>query len=148
MPTRLSKATILVVDDEVSLRHMLVQQLCDGGYHVLEAGYGMEALEVARSSPVPIQLVLSDIQMPGMLGTELARRLVAEHPEVRVVLMAAHPLDELTSVIDRRGVVRVVLKQFEGSKAIAMVRLALGEATIPAPDCLAERAFEEWAGIL
>jgi two-component system cell cycle sensor histidine kinase/response regulator CckA len=146
MPTRLSKATILVVDDDVALRHMLVQQLRLGGYHVLEAGFGMEALEVARSSPVAIQLVLSDIQMPGMLGTELARRLVAEHPDVRVVLMAAHPLDELTSVIDQRGVVRVILKQFEGSRAIAMVQLCLDEARMPALEGLDERAEENIPG--
>ena len=134
MPTRLSQATILVVDDEVSLRRLLVRQLRDGGYNVVEAGYGMEALEVARSSPVPIHLVLSDIRMPGMLGTELARQLVAEHPGVRIVLVSAHPLDDLTSVTDRAGVVRVILKPFDGHKMMALVKLVLGDtSTIAAP---------------
>ena len=86
-----------MVDDEVSLRQMLVQQLRDGGYHVLEAGYGMEALEVAGSSPVPIHLVLSDIQMPGMLGTELARRLWQSIPGPRWFSWRPILLDELTS---------------------------------------------------
>jgi len=130
MPTRLSKATILVVDDEVSLRHLLVRQLQSDGYKVLEAGYGMEALDVARTSPEPIHLVLSDIRMPGMLGTELAQRLVAEHPEVRVVLMSAHPVDELTSVSDRRGVITVLAKPFDGQTMLALVKLVLG--TTPA----------------
>ena len=135
MPTRLSQATILVVDDEVSLRRLLVRQLRDGGYNVVEAGYGMEALEVARSSPVPIQLVLSDIRMPGMLGTELARRMVAEHPDVRIILVSAHPLDDLTSVTDRAGVVRVILKPFDGHRMMALVNLVLGDAAtaVPAP---------------
>ena len=130
MPTRLSKATILVVDDEVSLRHLLVRQLQSDGYKVLEAGYGMEALDVARTSPDPIHLVLSDIRMPGMLGTELAQRLVAEHPDVRVVLMSAHPVDELTSVSDRRGVITVLTKPFDGQTMLALVKLVLG--TTPA----------------
>lgn len=133
MPTRLSKATILVVDDEVSLRQVLVRQLRSDGYKVLEAGYGMEALEVARSSPEPIHLVLSDIRMPGMLGTELAQRLVAEYPAVRVVLMSAHPLEELTSVSDRRGTIRVLSKPFSGQKMLAVVKLVLGTAAPAAP---------------
>lgn len=132
MPTRLSKATILVVDDEVSLRHLLVRQLRAEGYQVLEAGYGMEALDVARTSPEPIHLVLSDIRMPGMRGTELARRLVAEHPEVRVVLMSAHPVDELTSVRDSRGVITVLAKPFDGQTMLALVNLVLGTPPVAA----------------
>lgn len=133
MPTRLSKATILVVDDEVSLRQLLVRQLRSEGYTVLEAGYGMEALDVARASPEPIHLVLSDIRMPGMLGTELAQRLLAEHPSVRVVLMSAHALDDLTTFNDRRGIVQVISKPFDGQKMLALVKLVLG--TTPAvPD--------------
>ena len=132
MPTRLSKATILVVDDEVSLRQLLVRQLRNEGYQVLEAGYGMEALDVARTSPEPIHLVLSDIRMPGMRGTELARRLVAEHPEVRVVLMSAHPVDELTSVRDSRGVITVLSKPFDGQTMLALVNLVLGTPPVAA----------------
>jgi two-component system, cell cycle sensor histidine kinase and response regulator CckA len=126
MPTRLSQATILVVDDEVSLRQMIVRQLRSDGYRVLEAGYGMEALDVARTSPDPVHLVLSDIRMPGMLGTELAQRLVAEHPDVRVVFMSAHPVDELTSVSDRQGVITVLPKPFDGQRMLALVKLVLG----------------------
>ena len=138
MPTRLSEATILVVDDEHSLRHLLVRQLREGGYHVLEASYGMEALEVARNSPTPISLVLSDVQMPGMLGTDLAPRLVAEHPGAHIVFMSAHPLDELTSVSDSAGIVRVITKPFEGQKLMALVKLVLGPPTTPAETSTAE----------
>ena len=126
MPTRLSKATILVVDDEVALRQILVRQLHSEGYKVLEASYGIEALAVARASEEPIHLVLSDIRMPGMPGTELARRMVAEHPSVRVVLMSAHVLDDLTTVSDSRGVVQVLSKPFDGQTMLAVVKLILG----------------------
>ena len=125
MPTRLSKATILVVDDEVSLRQLLVRQLRNEGYTVLEAGYGMQALAVARASDEQIHLVLSDIRMPGMLGTELAQRLVAEHPSVRVVLMSAHVLDDLTTISDSRGVIQVLAKPFDGQTMLAVIKFVL-----------------------
>jgi two-component system cell cycle sensor histidine kinase/response regulator CckA len=132
MPTRLSQATILVVDDEVALRHMLVRELQSAGYKVLEASFGMEALDVARTFPEPIHLVLSDIRMPGMLGTELAQRLVAEHPDVRVVLMSAHPVEELTGR-DHGGIIRVLTKPFNGQKMLAVVELVLGATPVKDP---------------
>jgi len=124
MPLHPGSATILVVDDEVSLRRILVRQLRSEGYTVLEAGYGLEALELARNSPEPIDLVLSDIVMPGMMGTELAQRLLAEHPDIQVVLMSAHVVDELARP-DRRWNVPVLRKPFEGGKMLAMVQLML-----------------------
>jgi len=125
MPVRLSQATILVVDDEVELRQLIVRQLRIEGYKVLEAGYGMEALAVAASSPEPIDLVLSDIRMPGMPGTELAQRLMAEHPSLQVVLMSAHPIDDLTFSADCRGVITVLSKPFESKSLLALVKLVL-----------------------
>jgi two-component system cell cycle sensor histidine kinase/response regulator CckA len=126
MPTKSGKATILVVDDEVSLRQMLVRQLRSEGYNVVEAGYGLEALAVARSSAEPIDLVLSDIVMPGMIGTELAQRLLAEHPGIRVVLMSAHTLDPVVSDPNGRPEnVPVLAKPFEGQKMLALVELFL-----------------------
>jgi len=118
------KATILVVDDEVSLRQLLARQLRNDGYNVLEAGYGLEALAMARSS-TRIDLVLSDIVMPGMIGTELAQRLVAEHPGIRVVLMSAHTVGELAAPLGRPGSVPVLSKPFDGKKICAMVELML-----------------------
>ena len=118
------KATVLVVDDELALRHILVRQLRSEGYRVLEAGYGLEALEVARNSPQPIDLVLSDIVMPGMIGTELAQRLLVEHPGIQVVLMSAHVVDELARP-DRRWNVPVLRKPLEGGKVLAVVQLML-----------------------
>jgi DNA-binding NtrC family response regulator len=133
MPVRLSQATILVVDDEVELRQLIVRQLRIAGYKVLAAGYGMEALAVAASSPEPIDLVLSDIRMPGMPGTELAQRLMAEHPGLQVVLMSAHPIDDLTFSTDCRGVITVLTKPFESRSLLALVKLVL-ETTSTTPE--------------
>lgn len=115
-------ATILVVDDEVALRQLLVRQLRNSGYTVVEAGYGQEALAVARSSSEPVDLVISDIIMPGMIGTELAQRLLAEHPGIRVVLMSARAPDA-TPV--GPGDVPVLQKPFDGRKMLAFVELVL-----------------------
>ena len=131
MPVRLSQATILVVDDEVELRQLIVRQLRIEGYKVLEAGYGMEALAVAASSPEAIDLVLSDIRMPGMPGTELAQRLMAEHPGLQVVLMSAHPIDDVTFSADCRGVITVLTKPFESKSLLALVKLVLETTSTP-----------------
>ena len=124
MPQDSGSATIMVVDDEIQLREVLVRQLRNEGYNVLEAGYGLEALEVARNSADPVDLVLSDIVMPGMIGTELAQRLLAEHPGIQVVLMSAHIVDELARP-DKRWDVPVLRKPFEGRKMLAYVNVML-----------------------
>ncbi|HET6797068.1 MAG TPA: response regulator [Gemmatimonadales bacterium] len=120
-----ARATILVVDDEPALRQLIARQLRSEGYTVLEAGYGMEALRVARSSPKSIDLVLSDIVMPGMIGTELAQQLVVEHPGIRVVLMSAHTVSELATPLGRPGSIPVLSKPLDGKKILAVVELLL-----------------------
>jgi DNA-binding response OmpR family regulator len=80
--------TILLVEDGDLLRALTAQILASGGYQVLTARHGTEALELARQFPAAIDLLITDVVMPGMLGTELARRLVAERPELRVLLIS------------------------------------------------------------
>jgi two-component system cell cycle sensor histidine kinase/response regulator CckA len=125
MPTKPGKATILVVDDEVSLRRLLVRELRSEGYDVVEAGYGLEALAVARSSAEPIDLVLSDIVMPGIIGTELAQRLLAEHPGIRVVLMSAHTLGQSAAPSGTPGDVPLLSKPIGGQKMLALIEPVL-----------------------
>jgi two-component system, cell cycle sensor histidine kinase and response regulator CckA len=125
MPKNSGKATILVVDDEVPLRQLLVRQLRSEDYSVLEAGYGLEALHVARSSSEPVDLVLSDIVMPGMIGTELAERLLAEHPGIRVVLMSAHTTTPSRVTGHQPQDVPLLVKPFDGRKMLAFVELVL-----------------------
>ena len=124
MPLRSSKATILVVDDELSLRQLLVRQLRSEGYNVLEAGYGLEALAVARDSTEPIDLVLSDIVMPGMIGTELAQQLIVEHPGIHVVLMSAHVIDSFDTSDRFPGGITVLQKPFDPDALLRAVARA------------------------
>jgi len=86
--------TVLVVEDEPSLRDLVEHVLGTFGYRVLATGSGEEALAVAGGLQGPLHLVLTDVIMPGMSGTALAERLRAMRPEVRVLFMsgyAAHP---------------------------------------------------------
>jgi len=80
------KVVILCVDDEENpliLRKLVLQK---AGYDVVTANSGRKALEVLQSQP--IDLVLSDLLMPGMTGTELARRIKDLHPKLPVVLVS------------------------------------------------------------
>ena len=96
--------TILVVEDEPVLRDMaqLILQGC--GYRVLEAGSGVEALQVWQRNPGRIDLVLTDMVMPqGMSGMELARKLVAAQPKLKVIIASGYTVDDLDTEFLREG---------------------------------------------
>ena len=83
-------ARILLVDDEDFVRRVTSRILAKSGLTVLEARFGSEALEIASSSTEPIDLLLSDIQMPGMDGPEVAARVRALRKGIHVIYMSGH----------------------------------------------------------
>jgi PAS domain S-box-containing protein len=83
-------ATILIADDESALRHAIVEILRTSGYKVLEAESSTQALEMARQHGGRLDILLTDIVMPGLRGPELARRVAKVHPEVRIVYMSGY----------------------------------------------------------
>jgi PAS domain S-box-containing protein len=85
-----SASTILVVEDEPAVRELTVQILRMQDYRVLVAKDGAEALQVSRQYSGPIDLLLTDVVMPKMNGKELAERILAERPEMRVVYMSGY----------------------------------------------------------
>jgi two-component system cell cycle sensor histidine kinase/response regulator CckA len=85
--------TILLVEDEASLRELVRECLEASGYNVLEACHGMAALEVGERHPGRIDLLLTDVVMPGMSGRELAERLRGARPEIRTVYMSGYTDD-------------------------------------------------------
>ena len=74
--------TVLLVEDEASLRRLAFGCLATSGYNVLEAHDGQEALKVAARYGAPIDLLLTDVIMPGISGRELADSLKLARPEV------------------------------------------------------------------
>jgi len=85
-------ATILAVDDEAHILHVVSLKLKNAGYSVMTANDAEEALELAATAPV--DLLITDYQMPGMSGLDLARRLHAEvgRRNLPAILLTAHGL--------------------------------------------------------
>src|SRR5688572_27395476 len=86
---------ILVVDDDQAVRQVAARVLQRAGYEVLQAGEGAEALRVAREHQGRLDLLLTDVVMPGMNGRELGERLAEERPETRLLYMSAYTEDEV-----------------------------------------------------
>ncbi|HKC11225.1 MAG TPA: PAS domain S-box protein [Vicinamibacteria bacterium] len=91
-PQRGSEA-ILLVEDEESLRSIVREILEASGYTVMEARHAGHALEIAEEHRTPIHLLMTDVVMPGMSGSELAVRLAASHAETRVLYMSGYTDD-------------------------------------------------------
>ncbi len=85
--------TVLLVEDEESVRSLARTILEGYGYTVLEAGSGEKALEIVRAHGRPIHLVLTDVVMPAMSGTELVSRLEALKPGIRSLYMSGYTDD-------------------------------------------------------
>jgi CheY-like chemotaxis protein len=87
--------TVLVVEDEDAVRSLVARVLRSRGYRVLEAASGTLALAVVDAHIGAIDLILTDVIMPGMSGPELVRRLIAERPALRVIYMSGYTQDEV-----------------------------------------------------
>jgi two-component system cell cycle sensor histidine kinase/response regulator CckA len=122
--------TILVVDDDPAVRALIVQILRRGGYDVLEASDGERALGLAEAHRGPIDLLLTDMVMPGLLGSEVAARLGAVRPDTPTVFVSGQPQGEIV----RDGVigpdVRFVPKPFTADTLLKCVREALAAARV------------------
>jgi PAS domain S-box-containing protein len=88
--------TVLVVEDEDIVRNLCVRILEQLGYKVLHARDGKEAIAVAQGNGDPIDLLLTDVVMPGMNGSELATQLVLHHPEAKVLFTSGYTDDAIT----------------------------------------------------
>ncbi len=120
--------TVLVVEDEASVRKLVRTALEANGYAVLDAASGEEALDVARAHRGPVHLLLTDVVMPGMNGRELAGRITARYPEARVLFMSGYTDD----AIGRHGVLEpgtdFLEKPFAPAQVAGRVRAALDRA--------------------
>jgi two-component system, cell cycle sensor histidine kinase and response regulator CckA len=91
--------TVLIVEDDELVRALATRLLASQGYHALDAGNGREALELVRARPGQVQLVLTDVVMPELGGSEFARRLAELEPDLPVLFMSGFTDDDVV----RRG---------------------------------------------
>jgi two-component system cell cycle sensor histidine kinase/response regulator CckA len=82
--------TVLLVEDEESLRKLILRMLSENGYAVLEAASAIQAMEIARQVQGKIDLLLTDVVMPGMNGSELADQLVSLYPQIKTLYMSGY----------------------------------------------------------
>jgi PAS domain S-box-containing protein len=87
--------TILFVEDEQSVRELVSEYLAARGYQVLDAADGMQALEIAAAHKGKIQLLITDVVMPRLSGRELATRLAATRPDLKVLYISGYTDDSI-----------------------------------------------------
>ncbi len=131
MPPR-GTETVLLVEDEEMVRRMTREVLEVAGYRVLEAASGFEALRVSAGHTGRLDLVLTDVVMPGMSGRELAERLAPVRPGMKVLYMSGHTDD----AIFHHGVTQAgtgfLQKPFTPDALERRVRELLGQPGVPA----------------
>ncbi len=119
---------ILLVEDDPSLRDLVYELLEGGGYTVLAAADGSEALRIASQRERQVDLLLTDVIMPGMSGRVVADRLRERWPDLRVLFMSGYS-DE---AISRKGILdpgfRYIQKPFNETTLAEAVRGAVGDA--------------------
>jgi two-component system, cell cycle sensor histidine kinase and response regulator CckA len=117
--------TILLVEDEDSLRDVACEMLETSGYRVVMARDGVDALRAAAQHPGPIDLLLTDVVMPGMNGRELAGAVLGRHPRIAVLYMSGYT----DGIIAQHGLSgadrRLLIKPFTVGSLTRGVREAL-----------------------
>jgi PAS domain S-box-containing protein len=117
--------TVLVVEDDPQVREVTIRSLRSGGYRVLVAAGGREALDVEASEQGPLHLLVSDVVMPGLSGPETADELRRRRPELRVLFVSGYTRD----AVIQRGVhdagIELLPKPFTASSLLSRVRAVL-----------------------
>ncbi len=115
-------ASILVIDDEPNMRAALERHLMAGGHEVSVAGNGAEAMEMVERRPV--DLVITDLYMPGMDGVEFTIRLRQGHPDVKVIAISGGGWKNNAEALElarRVGAHRTLPKPFQQDELLATV---------------------------
>jgi two-component system, cell cycle sensor histidine kinase and response regulator CckA len=127
-PVRRGEETILLVEDEPALREVTRRILVGAGYQVLIAENGPEALQTAGQYSGQIDLLLSDVIMPRMPGSQLARQLLAQRPTVRVLLMSGFAQPILDSGGHLDAGMTLIEKPFSGPSLLAKIAQIIEQA--------------------
>jgi len=114
--------TVLLSEDEQDVREIAREFLESGGYTVLEAKNGKEAIELAGQHGDKIDLLVTDMVMPGMTGQELAVRLQRDYPGLAVVFMSGYSEHAATEMANADPSVRLMTKPFSRAAMLRTVR--------------------------
>ena len=119
---------ILVVEDDVAVRAVARQFLKIGGYQVLEAANGEEALAIVENYSNAIDLVITDVVMPKMSGPELVEKLKTMHPDLRVLFVSGYPGATVAKQIGLQATIPLLQKPYNLKSMTSKVREILSAA--------------------
>jgi len=125
-PVEIEDASILVVDDQETVRRVTVRVLERHGLRTRSASTGREALEIVRTAEVPPDLLLTDVGLPDLNGVELAGRVRQANPSIRVLYMSGHSDESVLGRLARERSSGFVEKPFSVTDLLKAVRAALG----------------------
>jgi CheY-like chemotaxis protein len=127
-----SAPTILLVEDEDSVRRLMHKFLERDGYQLLESNSAEGAANLAESFTQPIDLLITGVVMPGMTGPELASRLAAQRGPIRSLFVSGYRHDTLEhqGLLDRR--LNLLTKPFPASELLKRVRACLQQEPVAA----------------
>ena len=121
-----SRSSILVVDEEDSIRTLICGFLESEGYEIVLSSNGSDALRFALTSPHRFDLLLTDIQMPGISGIELAQRLLQKWPGLPILLISGvMDVREAREQLSASGPFHFLAKPFDLSQLRQSVATAL-----------------------
>lgn len=121
------QSVILVADDEPLIRNLVTLLMQQDGYLVLSAADGHEALELSRQYRGTVDLVITDVQMPRLSGTDLCAQLFKERPGIQVLVMSGADMDE---ILRHNADLPFLPKPFDGETLKARVRTMLAAAAL------------------
>ena len=122
---------MLVVEDEAAVRKLAARILQNGGYEVITTGSPEEALEMCAAGEAHIDLVLSDMIMPGMSGPQLSSGIKNVRSDLAMLFMSGYPGDVIAQGRDLDPELQIVMKPFTEDQLLAAVREKLNSRVSP-----------------
>jgi CheY-like chemotaxis protein len=117
--------TVLLVEDDDSVRRMMHSFLEREGYQLLEAENAEEAEDLAELYEGSIHVLVSDVMMPGMTGPELAARLMPLRPEMKTLFVSGYPHDTLERLGLSKGDLNLLSKPFPAAELVQRIQMLL-----------------------
>src|SRR5207245_2000470 len=121
----MSRSTLLIVEDQEEMSHFLQEELREAGYEVIVTATGLEALD--HLATTAIDVIITDLMMPGMKGDELLAQVRSRQPEIPVVIITAFGSIESAVEAMKAGAHHYVAKPFRIEQLLATIETALRE---------------------
>jgi CheY-like chemotaxis protein len=117
--------TVLAVDDDPTMLELLKEVLRPLGYNILSADSGEEAIEMAAMHRDKIDLLLTDVLLPGIKGQELAKQLMKECPDMNVLFMSGYLCPSMAHSDKEQGFEAFIRKPFSPNALLRKIRKLL-----------------------